>query len=90
VVLHRRRSTDGDALRRASSYEAVGVLLRTYDVIDAPKVTTPPYYNTWTSARPRALKLGGRLLLHPWAVPVASYTYQYTGLWGSRGLESDF
>ena len=40
-------------------------------LIGASKVTTPPYYNT--SARPWALKLGGRLLLHPWAVPVASY-----------------
>ena len=42
-----------------------------YVLIDASKVTTPPYYNT--SVHPWALKLGGRLLLHPWAVPVASY-----------------
>ena len=40
-------------------------------LIGASKVTTRPYYNTF--ARPRALKLGERLLLHPWAVPVASY-----------------
>jgi hypothetical protein len=51
-------------------YEAVGVL-RFRILIDASKVTTPPYYNT--SIRLWVLKLGGRLLLHPWAVPVASY-----------------
>jgi hypothetical protein len=54
-------------VRGAASYEAVGVLRFNRRL----KNHTPPYYNT--SVHPWALGLGGRLLLHPWAVPVASY-----------------
>jgi hypothetical protein len=61
------RSIRRRGLRAIRTRRAVGVLRP----IDASKVTTPPYYNT--SVHPWALKLGGRLLLHPWAVPVASY-----------------